>query len=156
MNSQTCCPEFNTDDWNEKVFTWENKKFIKDEICTFMYMPINFGKVMKRLDSKLKSATADSPQWLCLTSHVSSWKMEVFLAVDKDVLGAENVLMSGKYYCKTYEGSFNNIGNWIKDFQETAKLKEYKINKLFTWYTTCPKCAKKYGKNYVAIIANLE
>ncbi|WP_369688185.1 hydrolase [Anaerophaga thermohalophila] len=20
------------------------------------------------------------------------------------------------------------------------------------WYTTCPKCAKKYGKNYVAIV----
>jgi len=23
------------------------------------------------------------------------------------------------------------------------------------WYTTCPKCAKKYGKNYVVIIAEV-
>ncbi|MCK7469725.1 MAG: 60S ribosomal export protein NMD3 [Desulfomicrobium escambiense] len=24
------------------------------------------------------------------------------------------------------------------------------------WYTTCPKCAKKYGKNYVAIVGAIE
>jgi hypothetical protein len=23
------------------------------------------------------------------------------------------------------------------------------------WYTTCPKCAQKYGKNYVVIIAQV-
>jgi hypothetical protein len=28
--------------------------------------------------------------------------------------------------------------------------------KNFIWYTTCPKCAKKYGKNYVALLSQVE
>jgi hypothetical protein len=27
---------------------------------------------------------------------------------------------------------------------------------MYMWYTTCPKCAKKYGKNYVTIIAQID
>jgi hypothetical protein len=34
--------------------------------------------------------------------------------------------------------------------------KSYKIKKWYMWYTTCPKCAKKYGKNYVVVIAEIE
>ena len=28
-------------------------------------------------------------------------------------------------------------------------------DKMLEWYTTCPKCAKAYGKNYVVIIAEV-
>jgi len=28
-----------------------------------------------------------------------------------------------------------------------------KIEKMYMWYTTCPECAKKYGKNYIVKIA---
>jgi hypothetical protein len=30
------------------------------------------------------------------------------------------------------------------------------LKKWYMWYTTCPKCAKKYGKNYVAILAETD
>ncbi|MGE5758418.1 MAG: hydrolase [Sideroxydans sp.] len=30
------------------------------------------------------------------------------------------------------------------------------MRKLYFYYTTCPKCAKKYGKNYVVILAEVE
>jgi len=30
-----------------------------------------------------------------------------------------------------------------------------KIRKLLMYYTTCPKCARHYGKNYVVILAQL-
>jgi NMD protein affecting ribosome stability and mRNA decay len=29
------------------------------------------------------------------------------------------------------------------------------LRKLYIFYTTCPKCARKYGKNYVAILAQV-
>jgi hypothetical protein len=29
------------------------------------------------------------------------------------------------------------------------------IQKLFMFYTTCPKCARHYGKNYVVILARV-
>ena len=29
-----CCPQFNPTPWNEKTFTWKEKKFIKDNVFT--------------------------------------------------------------------------------------------------------------------------
>jgi len=29
------------------------------------------------------------------------------------------------------------------------------VQKLYRYYTTCPKCAKKYGKHYVVILAQV-
>ena len=49
-----------------------------------------------------------------------------------------------------------NTGKWCKDYENIAKSKGFKIIKMFMWYTTCPECAKKYGKNYVAIISKVE
>ena len=40
-------------------------------------------------------------------------------------------------------------GKWCRDFESYAK--EQNISKkMYMWYTPCPKCATKYGKNYVA------
>ena len=36
-----------------------------------------------------------------------------------------------------------------------VKSKDKRINKLFYFYTTCPKCAKTYGKNYVVLFAQV-
>jgi hypothetical protein len=119
-------------------------------------MPITFGKVMKRLDSKVSSIGAKMPDWLCLADHTSKWNMDVYLAVDKEIPNANNVSLSGKFYSKVYEGPFQDTGKWCKDYEEVAKAKGLSVKKWYMWYTTCPKCAKKYGKNYVAIIAEVE
>jgi len=155
-NESICCPQFDPTPWNDKFFEWENKKFIKDRVCTFLYMPLNFGAAMKRLDSKVKGINASIPDWLCLSDHTSKWNMDVYLAVDKEVPGTENILLSGKYYSKVYEGPFKDTGKWGKDFADTLKSKGIKEKKLYMWYTTCPKCAKKYGKNYVVFVAETE
>ncbi|MBU0488133.1 MAG: hypothetical protein KKA07_07410 [Bacteroidetes bacterium] len=154
--SEICCPEFDPTVWDDKTLEWENKKFIKDHVCSVFYMPVNFGKVMKRIDGKVTKAGANMPDWLCLSEHTSKWNMNIYLAVDKDVADAENTTMSGKLFCKVYEGPFQNTGKWTKDYESAAKSKGYTIKKMFMWYTTCPKCAKKYGKNYVAIISLIE
>jgi hypothetical protein len=119
-------------------------------------MPINFGKVMIRLNEKVKKAGATMPDWVCLSDHTSKWNMDVYLAVDKEVPDAENISLSGKFLSKVYEGNFKETGKWCKDFESYAAGKNLKIKKLYMWYTTCPKCAKKYGKNYVAIVAQVE
>ncbi|MDP4267741.1 MAG: hypothetical protein Q8880_09965 [Bacteroidota bacterium] len=155
-NNSVCCPPFDPTPWDDKVFDWENKKFIKDKVFTLFYMPVNFGQVMKRLDMKVKSADVSIPDYLCLSDHTSKWNMNVYLAVDKEIQGSENLLISGKFYSKVYEGPFSNTGKWCKDFENSAEAKGMKIKKMYMWYTTCPKCAKKYGKNYVVIIAEIE
>ena len=157
-NSETasiCCPPFEPEQWDNKVFMWEDKKFIKDRVFTLFYMPLNFGQVMRRLDRKVRKAEATVPDWLCLSEHTSKWNMDLYLAVDKELPGTENTTLNGKFFSKVYEGSFNQTGKWIKDFQTATESKGLALNKIFKWYTTCPKCAKKFGKNYVAIISSI-
>ncbi len=151
-----CCPPFDPKPWDEKTFEWKDKKFIKANVCTFFFMPVNFGKVMRKLDEKVRNAGANIPDYICLSEHTSKWNMNVYLAVDKDISDAENTTISGRFISKVYEGSFQNTGKWCKDFESYAKTKNSVIRKMFMWYTTCPKCAKKYGKNYVVILGQVE
>jgi len=152
----TCCPEFDPIPWDNQIFEWKNKKFIKDKVFTLFYMPINFSGVMKRLGEKLTKAGAIVPDYLGLSDHTSKWNMDIYLAVDKEIAGAENSTLSGKFYSKVYEGPFRDTGKWMKDFDILVKGKDYNIKKCFMWYTTCTKCAKKYGKNYVVVLGQVE
>lgn len=150
-----CCPPFDPVHWDDKVLEWKDKKFIKDRVITLFHMPLNFGQVMRRLDRKVRYSEATVPDWLCLSEHTSKWNMNLYLAVDKELPGAANITLNGKYFSKVYEGPFSQTGKWINDFQTTAGSKSLNIDNMFMWYTTCPKCAKKYGKNYVTIISRI-
>jgi len=156
VNETICCPEFNPIPWDDQLFEWKDKSFIKDKVCTLFYMPIDFGKVMKRLDRKIKAAGATMADWVCLSDHTSKWNMDLYLAVDKVVPDAENITMSGKYYSKVYEGPFRDTEKWMRDYENITKSKGLNFKKEYMWYTTCPKCAKKYGKNYVVIVGQVE
>ena len=59
MDKNECCPKFNPKPWDNKTFTWKNKKFIQDKVFTIFYIPINFGSVMTRLVSKLNQSNTD-------------------------------------------------------------------------------------------------
>lgn len=151
-----CCPEFDPAPWDDKMIEWTNKRFLKDHVCTMFYMPLNFGKVMKRLNQQVAAADAAMPDWLCLSDHTTRWNMDLYLAVDKEIPGAANTTLSGKFYSKVYEGPFGNTGKWGKDYEALVKSKGLTIKKWYMWYTTCPKCAKKYGKNYVVLVGQVE
>jgi len=151
-----CCPRFNPEPWDGKVLEWDNKKFIKDKVFTIMYIPMNFGGVISRMMKKVESAGAKNLDYLALSDHTSPWNMNLLLAVDREVTGAANMTLSGKFLSKVYEGDFKETGKWVEDFKKYAAKAGYKIKKWYMWYTTCPKCAKVYGKNYVVTIAELE
>jgi hypothetical protein len=151
-----CCPPFNPEPWDDKLITWEGKRFIKDKVWTLFYMPMNFGQAMKRLDKSVREASATMVENLCLSDHTSKWNMDLYLAVDKEIPGAENTSLSGKFFSKVYEGPYKDTGKWIKDFEALAKSKAFGIKKWYMWYTTCPKCSKKFGKNYVVIFGEME
>ncbi len=151
-----CCPKFEPAPWDEKIFEWKDKKFIKDSVFTLFYMPVNFGKKMQYLDGKIRQAGTEISDWMGLSDHTSKWNMDVYLAVDKEIPGLQNTTLSGTFVSKVYEGPYKETGNWHKDFTAWCQNKSYNPVKYFMWYTTCPKCAKKYGKNYVVIMAKIE
>lgn len=156
MDKEECCPKFEPKSWDGKIFEWKNKKFIKDKVFTIFYMPINFGSVIKKLMEKIDSANAECPDWMGLSDHTSKWNMNIYVAVNKDIPNSENVTLSGKFLSKVYEGPYKDTGKWCKDYDTYAKSKKLEIKKQYMWYTTCPKCAKKYGKNYVVIVGEVK
>jgi hypothetical protein len=155
-HNEICCPRFDPEPWDQKAFDWKEKRFVKESVFTLFYMPVNFGSVMKKLDKQVRSAGGTILGGLCLSDHTSKWNMDVYVAVDREVPGAQNTSLSGRFASKVYEGSFKETGTWCKDFEQYAGSQALKIRKWYMWYTTCPRCAKKYGKNYVAVLAEVE
>ncbi|MBU1088550.1 hypothetical protein KKC08_05320 [Patescibacteria group bacterium] len=48
------------------------------------------------------------------------------------------------------------IKQLVSIFKNVVKGKGMNVKKWYMWYTTCSKCAKKYGKKYVVIIGKVE
>jgi hypothetical protein len=155
MNPEECCPKFDPAPWQDKLFEWKDKKFIKTRVLTFFYIPVNFGRVMRKVMRQLDSEKVELVDNLVLSDHTSKWNMDLYLAVEQGISDMEKVELSGKIFSKVYEGPYRDTKKWCRDFEAHAKKLDLKINKWYMWYTTCPKCAKKYGKNYVVILGEI-
>jgi hypothetical protein len=86
----------------------------------------------------------------------SPWKSEFYISVTKEVPGAKNVTISGSFISKVFEGPYNAVPKWIKEMDEYLSSINKKGKRYLFYYTTCPKCAKIYGKNYVVAFAEIE
>ena len=67
----------------------------------------------------------------------------------------EMVRLSGNFLAKVFEGPYHEAGKWAKEMVEFVNSQNKELKKLYFFYTTCPKCAKHYGKNYVVGFAEV-
>jgi hypothetical protein len=152
---ETCCPPFDPGPWDEKEIVWQNKKFLQDRVRSFLHIPLNFGAVMRRDMTKIMAAGALTEPTVLLSDEASPWGANVFIDVAKDVPGSKMTTISGKFLSKVFEGPYKNIRTWIGQMHGFVKSRGKEVTKLYFYYTTCPKCAKKYGKNYVVLLAQI-
>lgn len=151
-----CCPRFNSEPWDGKEIIWEHKKFVKDRVRSFLHIPINFGGVMVKNMALIEKAGAKPEGDLIVLSDENSlWGADIFLEVGKDVPGAEITEISGTFLTKVFEGPYKDMGKWVKEMKENVKGNGKEMKKLYFYYTTCPKCAKKYCENYVVLLAQV-
>ena len=129
-NETGCCPVPNVKEWDEKEVTWKDKKFIKDTTINFMHVPMNMGQVMKRMWEKIKAVKAEpkTEEWMILSCDVSAWKGEHLASVTKEVPGAENVTLSGRFMTKVFEGPYKEAGKWVKQMEEYVEDKNEKMS----------------------------
>jgi len=155
-NSETgCCKRFNPKPWDKKVINFKNILFLKDRVRSFFHIPLNFGKVMARDMEKIAESKALAKTPVFLSDENSLWGADIYIAVSKKVRGFEIVKISGTFLSKVFEGPYKNMSKWIKEMNQYVSLKNKKIEKLYFFYTTCPTCAKVYGKNYVVLLAKI-
>ncbi len=150
-----CCAPFDPQPWQEKEIVWQDKLFVKDRVSSFFHVPLNMGaKIIKNM-KLIESACAQSGYQLMLTDENSLWGCDIYIDVAKEVPGAKMAKISGTFLTKVFEGPYHNAGKWAREMAEYAKSKNKPMRKLYFSYTTCPKCAKTYGKNYVVLFAQI-
>jgi len=155
-NSETgCCPRFDPGPWDEKEVIFENKLFVKDHVRSFLHIPLNVGKVMVRNMEMIQKADALPPEPLMLSDEKSLWGADIYIAVAKEVPGADMAQISGAFLTKVFEGPYKDAGKWARAMTVYVKTKAGQMKKMYFFYTTCPKCAKHYGKNYTVILAEV-
>ena len=151
--SDACCPRFDPAPWDDKTIEWKDKRFVKDRVTSLLHIPLNFSSVMKRNVAALQAAGAEPDPCIVLSDENSLWGADVYIEATRDVPGANMASLSGTFVSKVFEGPYRNMRNWIAGMKTFAIARGANPDNLLFYYTTCPKCAKKYGKNYVVILA---
>lgn len=154
--SDKCCPRFDPAPWDEKEIRWQNKRFVKDRVTSFLHIPLNFGAAMRRSMARIEAAGAASDQNVVLSEERSLWGADVYIAVTKDVPGARMATISGTFLSKVFDGPYRDMPKWIVAMKGFVHGRGMDIKRMYSFYTTCPACAKKRGKNYVVLLVQTQ
>lgn len=164
VKSTGCCEPFDPQLWQDpstgsgrvKEIIWKDKIFVIDHVTSFLHIPLNMGKKIVKNMELIERAGAKSPYQLMLTNEKSFWGADIYIDVVKEVAGAQMATLSGTFLTKVFEGPYQNAGKWAEEMKKFVEDKNQKIKKLYFLYTTCPKCARTYGKNYVVLFAQIK
>jgi hypothetical protein len=155
-NSETgCCAKLDPAQWDDRTFEWKDQSFLKDHIRAFLHIPLNFGSVMSRDHARIEEAAAypERPFWL--TDETSPWGSEIYVAVDRDVPNATLARLSGIFMTRIFEGPYRDIGKWIVEMRKHVAAQGRQVERMYFFYATCPKCARRFGKNQVVLFAQI-
>lgn len=158
--TETCCPEFDPALWNNVEHKWENKLFLKDSVPEVFHFPLpgTYAKAVSRMWKKAEDAGAapDRKDFLLLAHDPSPFKSELFMSVTKEVPGEQNVRLSGTFISKVFDGPYHKVPAYIKEMNGYLASRRKAPVKLYFNFAYCPKCAKKYGHNYIAVLAEVK
>lgn len=154
-----CCPKFNPKKWDKRIHKWKNKLFIKESMPTFFHIPFPWiisKKIIKLCkmaeDAKVELAPLDA---LLLFHDSSAFKSEIYLSVKKTIKGAKNISVSSTFFSRAFEGPYSSVPKFMKQMYMELKEKKLVVKDYYIHYAYCPKCAKKFGTNYIVIFAKI-
>lgn len=156
-NPTDCCPRFKPGGWDQQELCFRNKLFVKAKTRSIFHIPINMGSVYPKTFADIKKANAHSEDnFIVLSYDPSPWTGEHYFSATKDVPGHEMAEMTGDFLTKVFEGPYKNTPKWVKEMDAYVKGRGRQVKKTYFFYTTCPRCAKVYGKNYVVAVSEVQ
>ena len=157
--SDVCCPVFDPVPWDNKKHKWEEKLFLKDSVPELFHFPLPsmYGKVITRMLKKATDANAapDMKDYLLLAHDPSPFKSELFLSITKEIPGEQTVKISGTFLSRVFDGPYNHVPKYMKEMDGYLASLKLKAKKYYFYFAYCPKCAKKYGHNYIVALAEV-
>ncbi len=155
-NPTGCCPRFNPEGWDAAELHFRDKRFLRATTKSLMHVPLNMGKVFTRVMENMEKAGAlDEKDVIVLSRDRSSFESEHLFSVAKDVPGEEMTTLSGDFLTKVFEGPYREAKQWHAEMEALAHARGKEPKSVWFFYTTCPKCAKAYGKNYVVGLVDM-
>lgn len=156
-NETGCCALPNIDGWQRTVVEFDNRHFIRLFTRSMMFVPLNMDEIMTELQEIAEKAGVTMPpeETMTLSRDLTPWRAEHLYAVSKPVPDADNVVLDGKFASIVFEGDYMKAKEWFDDMVEYSLELGHKSDEIYFFYTTCPKCAEHYGKNYVVGLAKL-
>jgi hypothetical protein len=154
-NPTGCCPRFHPEGWDEQELRFDDKPFVRASTVSAFHVPLNMGSVFHKTEEAIRRQHAEAGSFLVLSHDTSAWHADHLFAVDKDVAGADMVRLSGTFLTKVLEGPYSDAKRWCGEMERYVAEKGKRLEQLYFFYTTCPRCAKAYGKNYVVGVAKV-
>ena len=151
-----CCPKFNPEGWDSQHLHFKDKLFVRATTRSLLHIPINMGSVFTRVQKRIEEAAAQEPDsYLVLSRDLSATEAEHLFAVSRDVPGEDMVRLSGEFITRVFEGPYRHAKEWHHVMETAAEAAGRTVKRVFMFYTTCPKCSRAYGKNYVVGLAEI-
>ena len=151
----SCCPPFDPVPWNDRTLEFAGRRFVRDRVTSFLHIPLNFRSVMQRNMARIEAAGAAVEPGLVLSDERSPWRADVYIEVAKDVPGAQMASIPGTFLARVFEGPYRDVRRWVEDMKAVVAARGRQLRRLLFYYTTCPACAKRHGKNYVVLFAEI-
>lgn len=153
-NPTGCCPKFKPEGWDDQELHFKDKLFVRAKTKSLFHIPINFGTVFPNTFTDIRQADAQGENNFIILSHdLSMWTGEHYFSVTREVPGHEMVKITGDFVTKVFEGPYKNAPKWEREMETFMRTKGKQVKRTYFFYTTCPKCAKVYGKNYIVAVS---
>ncbi len=158
VNETGCCPRFDPEGWDNQTLHFVDKPFLRATTKSANHVPLDMAEVFTRVQTRMSDADAiDEDNILVLSRDLSASQGEHLFALpdDADVPGEARVSLTGDFITRVFEGPYEQARDWMDAMAQAAKDKGGDGEEVYFFYTTCPKCAEVYGKNYVVGVARL-
>jgi hypothetical protein len=157
VDTTGCCPRFDPTGWDDRDLHFRDKLFVKASARSLIHVPVDMGRVFARVQRHIDEAGAgDDAGLIVLSRDASPWRSEHLFSVSKPVPAEEMTMLSGDFITQVFEGPYRKAKDWYAALVQRVKDRHAVPGEVYFFYTTCPKCARAYGKNYVVGVAALD
>jgi hypothetical protein len=154
-----CCPPFDPAKWHHVHHSWKDRPFLRDSVPELFHIPLpgTYAKAIARMWKKASDtgAAPEPDDFLLLANDPSSFRADLYMSLSKDIPDAETVKLAGNFFSQVFEASYGDVRKCLRETSQFLAKNGMFSLKDYIYYPYCPKCAKKYGHNYVVVLSKV-
>ena len=150
-----CCPPFDPAQWDKLDLNFRDKLFVRVRTRSLFHIPLNMSAVFYRTWDAITAAGAEDNRFAILSNDESLWHADHYFTVTKAVPGLDTVTLSGSFVTRVFEGPYRDAYVWVREMRTDIGEMGRKMGQLYFYYTSCPRCAERRGRNYVVGIGEV-